>query len=53
MPYEVIKQLIKRCPCVRGASEEILSNLYAQHGLTSDILRLSQVIDILIYQEMR
>lgn len=24
MPYEVIKQLIKRCPCVRGASKEII-----------------------------
>lgn len=33
--------------------KEILSNLYAQHGLTNDVLRLSQVIDILIYQEMK
>lgn len=33
--------------------KEILSNLYMQHGLTDDILRLSQVIDILIYQEMK
>ena len=33
--------------------KSILSNLYTQHGLTDDILRLSQVIDILIYQEMK
>lgn len=33
--------------------QAILSNLYAQHGLTNDVLRLSQVIDILIYQEMK
>lgn len=33
--------------------KSILSNLYAQHGLTNDVLRLSQVIDILIYQEMK
>lgn len=33
--------------------KEILSNLYMQHGLTNDVLRLSQVIDILIYQEMK
>lgn len=31
--------------------KQILSNLYASHGLTEDIIRLSQVIDILIYQE--
>ena len=33
--------------------KSILSNLYMQHGLTDDVLRLSQVIDILIYQEMK
>ena len=33
--------------------KEILSNLYAEYGLNNDILRLSQVIDILIYQEMK
>lgn len=33
--------------------KSILSNLYAQYGLTNDVLRLSQVIDILIYQEMK
>ena len=31
----------------------ILSNLYAQYGLTEDILMLSQVIDELINQEMK
>ncbi len=33
--------------------KSILSNLYAKYGLTNDVLRLSQVIDILIYQEMK
>ena len=33
--------------------KEILSNLYTQYGLTDETLRLSQVIDILIYQEMK
>lgn len=33
--------------------KEILSNLYSQHGLTDDILRLSKVVDILIYQEIK
>lgn len=33
--------------------KEILSNLYAQYGLTDDTLRLSQLIDILIYQELK
>ena len=33
--------------------KEILSSLYCQLGLTDDILRLSQVIDELIYQEMK
>lgn len=33
--------------------QTILSNLYAQYGLTKDTLRLSQVLDKLIYQEMK
>lgn len=33
--------------------KDILSSLYCQLGLTDDILRLSQVIDELIYQEMK
>ena len=33
--------------------KEILSSLYCQLGLTDDILRLSQVIDELINQEMK
>jgi len=33
--------------------KEILSSLYCQLGLTDDILRLSQVIDELIYKEMK
>lgn len=33
--------------------KEILSSLYCQLGLTDDVLRLSQVIDELIYQEMK
>lgn len=33
--------------------KDILSSLYCQLGLTEDILRLSQVIDELIYQEMK
>ena len=33
--------------------KSILSNLYALYGLTDDTLRLSQVIDRLIYKEMR
>lgn len=31
--------------------KDILGNLYGQYGLTYDILRLSQVVDILINQE--
>ena len=31
--------------------KEILSNLYMQYGLNNDILRLSQLIDELIYKE--
>lgn len=31
----------------------ILSNLYAQYGLTKDTLRLSQLVDKLINQEMK
>ena len=33
--------------------KEILSNLYAQYGLTGEVLRLSQLLDILIYQELK
>lgn len=33
--------------------KEILSSLYCQLGLTEDVLRLSEVIDELINQEMR
>lgn len=33
--------------------KDILSSLYCQLGLTDDVLRLSQVIDELIYQEMK
>lgn len=33
--------------------QTILSNLYAQYGLTDDTLRLSQLLDKLIYQEMK
>ncbi|MCC3868489.1 Spo0E family sporulation regulatory protein-aspartic acid phosphatase [Terrisporobacter mayombei] len=33
--------------------QEILSNLYAQYGLTDDTLQLSQLIDKLIYQRMK
>lgn len=33
--------------------KDILSSLYCQLGLTDDILRLSQVIDELINQEMK
>lgn len=34
MPYEVIKQLIKRCPCVRGASKEIIDFIKKEKGTT-------------------
>ena len=33
--------------------KEILSSLYFQLGLTDDVLRLSEVIDELINQEMK
>ena len=33
--------------------KDILSSLYCQLGLTEDVLRLSQVIDKLINQEMK
>lgn len=33
--------------------QSILSNLYAQYGLTGEVLRLSQLLDILIYQEIK
>lgn len=31
--------------------KDILSSLYMQYGLTDDTLRLSQLVDKLIYQE--
>ena len=31
----------------------ILSNLYAKYGLTDETLELSQLIDKLIYKEMK
>lgn len=31
----------------------ILSNLYVKYGLTSEVIRLSEVIDTLINKEMR
>lgn len=34
MPYEVIKQLIKRCPCVRGASKEIIDFIKKEKSIT-------------------
>lgn len=34
MPYEVLKQLIKRCPCVRGASKEIIDFMKKEKGTT-------------------
>ena len=34
MPYEVIKQLIKRCPCVRGASKEIIDFIKKEKSTT-------------------
>lgn len=33
--------------------QSILSELYCRYGLTSEILRLSQTLDKLIYQEMK
>lgn len=30
----------------------VLSNLYASYGLTDDIVKLSQIIDVLIVGEM-
>ena len=32
---------------------EILNSLYAKYGLTSEVVRLSQLIDELINQEMK
>ncbi|MGL5766299.1 MAG: hypothetical protein ACRCX8_11730 [Sarcina sp.] len=32
--------------------KEILGNLFAEYGLTNDILRLSQVIDVMIVGEI-
>lgn len=33
--------------------QSILSNLYCRYGLTEEVLRLSQVLDKLIYQELK
>lgn len=33
--------------------QSILSDLYYEYGLTEQTLRLSQVLDKLIYQEMK
>lgn len=33
--------------------KSILNELYCKYGLTEQTLRLSQVIDILIYQEIK
>lgn len=33
--------------------QTILSNLYVQYGLTDDTLKLSQVLDVLINNEIR
>lgn len=34
IPYEVLKQLIKRCPCVRGASKEIIDFIKKEKATT-------------------
>lgn len=44
---------MKRGDIMLDELKEILSSLYCQLGLTEDILRLSQVIDELINQEMK
>jgi len=31
----------------------ILNSLYCQYGLTGEVIQLSQVLDKLIYQEMK
>ena len=33
--------------------KQILSELYCKHGLTTEIIKLSQVIDVLINEEMK
>lgn len=33
--------------------QSILSDLYCRYGLTGEVLRLSQTLDKLIYQEMK
>lgn len=37
---------------ILNSLKEILNNLYSQLGLTEDIIKLSQVIDILILENM-
>ena len=32
--------------------KDILGNLFVQYGLTDDILRLSQVVDVLLNEEV-
>lgn len=33
--------------------KQILSELYSKHGLTHEIIRLSQIVDTLINEEMK
>ncbi len=33
--------------------QSILSDLYCRYGLTQETLRLSQLLDVLIYKEMK
>lgn len=34
MPIEILKQLAERCPCVRGASKEIIDFIKKEKGTT-------------------
>ena len=44
---------LKRGDIMLDVLKDILSGLYCQLGLTEDVLRLSQLIDELINQEMK
>ena len=44
---------LKRGDIMLDVLKDILSSLYCQLGLTEDVLRLSQLIDKLINQEMK
>ena len=44
---------LKRGDIMLDVLKDILSSLYCQLGLTEDVLRLSQLIDELINQEMK